>query len=137
MRIGKGGRLRYALAVIKQDAGIEPTGKTQRLPLPVRDALTELVTALQRVYRDRLYRIVLYGSMARGTGSVPDSDVDLLVVLDEEISPVEESWRLSDVTAAISLKYGLCFAPLFMSRQRYERGGSPLLLNVHKEGVVL
>ena len=122
---------------MKQDTEIEPTGKTQRLPSPVRAALAELVTALQRVYSDRLYRTVLYGSLARGTGRIPDSDVDVLVVLDEEISPVEECWRVSDVTAAISLKYDLCLAPLFMSRARYERGGSPLLLNVHREGVVL
>ena len=43
------------------------------------ELLTQVVTAIQAVYGDRLVSIVLYGSVARGTMR-HDSDMDLLIV---------------------------------------------------------
>jgi predicted nucleotidyltransferase len=102
-----------------------------------RAAAEEFLAALKDVYGERLHSVVLYGSIARGEGAVPDSDADLLVVLEGPVSPVDEIWRCSEVTAAISLKHDLVLSPRFMARERFETGGSPLLLNVRREGVRL
>jgi predicted nucleotidyltransferase len=44
--------------------------------------LTEIKNGLDRMYGGRLQGVYLFGSRARGEGA-PDSDVDILVVLDE------------------------------------------------------
>jgi predicted nucleotidyltransferase len=46
----------------------------------VRHALDEVRKRLTELYGDRLVRLVLYGSQARGDAH-PESDVDVLVVL--------------------------------------------------------
>ena len=50
-------------------------------PIPVRDALGRLVTALRARFGERLHEVVLFGSYARGDAD-EDSDVDVLVVID-------------------------------------------------------
>lgn len=103
----------------------------------VRAAVEEYFAAVKDVYGERLHAVMLYGSMARGEGTVPDSDVDMLVVLNGPVSAWEEIRRLGEVTATICLKYDLLLAPLFMARNRFESGHSPLLLNVRREGIRL
>jgi uncharacterized protein (UPF0332 family) len=49
----------------------------------------EVADDLRRVYGDRLRRVLLFGSWARGDAH-PESDIDLLVVLDRLDSPWEE-----------------------------------------------
>ena len=56
-----------------------------------RDLLNILVGSVQQVLGNRVVSIVLYGSVARGTAR-PDSDVDLLLVLQE--APTEYWKRL-------------------------------------------
>jgi uncharacterized protein len=46
-------------------------------------ALDEFVKRASEAYGDRIHGITLFGSVARGTER-PDSDIDLLVVVDEE-----------------------------------------------------
>lgn len=60
------------------------------------DAVHRDVTAImKRLYGDRLAKIVLYGSYARGDFH-EDSDVDYLVLLDEEnVSPSKEMKKYS------------------------------------------
>ena len=50
--------------------------------------LQELKSQLQALYGDRLFSVLLYGSVARGEPTV-DSDIDVLVVLKERVSPVQ------------------------------------------------
>lgn len=42
---------------------------------PVREALADAKSALEEIYGDRLKRLIVYGSQARGEAR-PDSDVD-------------------------------------------------------------
>jgi predicted nucleotidyltransferase len=46
-------------------------------------AVEEFVRRATQEYGDRIRGVILYGSVARGT-AVEDSDIDLLVVIDEE-----------------------------------------------------
>ena len=42
--------------------------------------IEEIRDLLEKAYRERFYRIILYGSEARGEAK-PDSDIDILVLL--------------------------------------------------------
>ncbi len=100
----------------------------------IQPALTDLRTHLQMIYGRRLSRVVLYGSNARGSAET-DSDIDLLVVLEGDVSPCEEIARTADDVAKISLKHNVVLACVFVSQEQFEREQSPLLLNVRREGI--
>jgi len=62
---------------------------------PVEIALA-VAADLRRLYGDRLRRVLLFGSWARGDAH-PESDIDLLVVLDQVASPWEELRRMDAI----------------------------------------
>jgi len=98
--------------------------------------LSELRERFKALYGDTLHRMILYGSQARGDSEV-GSDFDVLVVLEGFVRPYEEIVRTEGIVAEISLKYDVAVACMFVSRDRYETHRSPLLLNVHREGILL
>lgn len=73
-------------------------------PHHVRAAILEAKRRLEDVYGDRLARVVLYGSRARGDAR-PDSDVDLLVVLHGEYQPYTEIRRVGALRLDISMRH--------------------------------
>lgn len=103
------------------------SGKTARI-------LAELRRGLARLYGKRLARIILYGSCARGE-EAQGSDLDVLVVLWGEVSPCEEIGRSLDEVAAVSLQFDETVSCVFISEEQYERERSPLLINIHREGI--
>jgi predicted nucleotidyltransferase len=98
--------------------------------------LTELRRRFEALYGERLVRMVLFGSQARGD-SEPGSDIDVLVVLKGPVSPCEEIARTINDVADISLEYTEVIACIFVSEEQFERERSPLLLNVRREGVAV
>ncbi len=67
-----------------------------------------------------LHQMVLFGSRARGDAE-PDSDFDLLVVLD---CPADRSARetVSDCAWETGLEHGMVIVPIVVSRDEWERG---------------
>lgn len=98
--------------------------------------LVQLQQHLIELYGDRLGQLVLYGSQARGDAT-PDSDIDVLVILNGCVNSGDEVARTGTITAALSLEYGVVIACVFMATDRYLNEQSPLLLNVRREGVQL
>jgi len=98
--------------------------------------LRELRRRLQDLYGDRLARLILFGSQARGDAE-PGSDIDVMVVLRGTVSPGREIARTGGISAEISLKYDVVVSTLFISASRYARERSPLLLNIRREGIAL
>lgn len=96
--------------------------------------LAELRGRLGQLYGSRLSRILLYGSQARGDAEF-GSDIDVLIVLHGPVNAGEEINRTSEMVANLSLKHGEDISRQFMSEDAYQRGASPLALNVHREGV--
>ena len=107
------------------------------MPPHLQKILAELQQRLRSLYGDKLIRMVLYGSQARGD-SAPGSDVDVLVVLkDDHLSPSAEIKRtLSDVSE-VSLQNDVVISCIFIPEKRYAQEKSPLLLNIRREGTVL
>lgn len=104
------------------------------LPPPVRAALVEARARLADLYGDRLARVVLYGSYARGDAR-PDSDVDLLVVLEGEVEPYTEIKRTGGLALDLLLAYDVDVSMQPFSRRDAADLDRPLMSNVDAEGV--
>ena len=102
----------------------------------IQTILTELRRRFEALYGERLVRMVLFGSQARGDAEL-GSDIDVLVVLKGPVSPCEEIARTINDVADISLEYTEVIACIFVSEEQFEQERSPLLLNVRREGVAV
>ena len=97
----------------------------------------ELVEKLLGVFQDNAVRIVLYGSVARGTPRA-DSDVDIAVFVRSGIDAETED-RLSDVIVDLNLKYDRVFSVIDIDNDVYSqwRDVTPFYQNMDREGIVL
>jgi predicted nucleotidyltransferase len=98
--------------------------------------LAEFKAAAQETFGDRLCRMVLYGSYARGEAQ-DTSDVDVLLVLREVSDPLAERAKLSDVLCNLGLTYDKVLSVIAVDERDFLIRQSPLLLNVRREGVTL
>jgi predicted nucleotidyltransferase len=97
--------------------------------------LTRLRTALAEVYGDRLERVVLYGSRARGDHR-PDSDYDIAVFIKELASFYDERGRLAAITTDILEDTGAVIsATPFPAGAYWERTG--FMYELRKDGLDL
>jgi predicted nucleotidyltransferase len=97
--------------------------------------LKEFKQKIGALYGQRLKKIVLYGSYARGEANDEDSDIDLAVVLDGEINPCKEIDRMIDIITDINLDYDVLLSVYPVSENDYLSVNSPLLLNLRREGI--
>ena len=94
----------------------------------------ELKAGLEAVYGYRLKGVYLYGSYSRGEAD-SESDVDVLVILDQIPNYGVEIDRTSLLNAELSLRYGVSISRVFISAQAWQRHETPFLLNVYEEAV--
>jgi len=98
-------------------------------------AVEEFVRRASQEYGDRIRSITLFGSVARGTASV-DSDIDLLVVIDEEDFRLRR--ELVGLSFDILLETGGDLSVKVLSDQDFEMHKSySFLKNVLAEGAKL
>ena len=75
------------------------------LTLKERRALDRLVSELQNEFGVRLRSVWLYGSRARGERTRPESDIDLIVVLDRR--SMEEDRRVLETVGRVADQAGV------------------------------
>ena len=96
--------------------------------------LATLRRRLEEIYSDRLLRMVLYGSQARGEAE-PGSDIDVLVVLKGPVNPGEEIARTGGAVADVPLGSGELVNCVYMDEERFEHRSGPFLHNIRRESI--
>jgi len=111
----------------------EASAETERTHVdPVIQALGP---RLREAIGNRLDALWLFGSRARGDAR-PDSDYDLLVVVDEVSSVVEE--RILDLQVEMLDRYDALVGVLLRTTQQWrDAQGFPLAENIKREGIQL
>jgi predicted nucleotidyltransferase len=101
----------------------------------VQTILAELRVLLEACYGERLKRLVLFGSQARGDAE-PGSDIDVLVVLAGPVDTVEEWKRTGDLLYDLMCAHEyVLISCIFMDEERFITRNGPLLRNIRREGV--
>ena len=106
------------------------TNKEQR-------ALTEFVEKVRQRFDGRIMSVTLFGSRARGEAR-PDSDIDLLVVLDSEDPQVRKEIRY--LAAEVWLDHGLYLSTRVWSLvhwHKLQRMQTLLYRNICRDGIDL
>ncbi len=142
VRLSRG---RYALLRPLSRLSESATRWPARVPSPsVRTILRLSLSALDGALGDRLVSVALYGSYARGTER-PNSDVDLLVVMEGPLRPKEETelaMRVRAVcTEALVQEWRTTRThpvpqPVFLTTHGLARG-STFLLDLTREAILL
>jgi predicted nucleotidyltransferase len=96
--------------------------------------LREFRRGLEDIYGPRLAGLFLFGSQARGE-ALPDSDIDVMVVLRGEVYPLKEARRISQFRGDLCLRHNVVITCVYVSAQGAEADDSPLLENIRTEGV--
>jgi predicted nucleotidyltransferase len=89
---------------------------------------------LSEIYRKRLRGVFLYGSRARGEHG-PDSDVDILIVLDHVGPYGEELERTSKLASDLSLDAGVIVSRAFASEVDWRTGAKPFLVSARADAL--
>jgi predicted nucleotidyltransferase len=106
----------------------------RKVPAHIRKLMKELKEGLLRIYGDQLKEIYLFGSYARGDYQ-PNSDVDVMIVLNNYESYGREIDRTGELTSSLSLKYGISISRVVMKESRWRTSDSPLLRNIRMDGI--
>ena len=96
---------------------------------PVADALDYARRELAVLYGERLSGVLLYGSHARGEAR-PDSDVDVLVLLEGEVDVYAEIKRQSALAMELLVRFGIDVSLHVRSAADYARRRTPFLEEV-------
>ena len=103
--------------------------------LPGDPNLTRFCAALHRLYGDRVERIVLFGSRARGDAHT-DSDYDIAVFLEDLTDRWREFYRLADLRTEL-----LAETSAFLEARPFRAGSyrdqTPLMHEIRRDGVDL
>ncbi|MDQ6905317.1 MAG: nucleotidyltransferase domain-containing protein [Chloroflexota bacterium] len=103
----------------------------------VQTIISELRGLLETCYGERLKRLVLFGSQARGDAD-PESDIDVLVVLAGPVDTAEEWKRTGDMLYDLMCAHEcILISCIFMDEERFTTRNGPLLRNIRREGVIV
>ncbi len=97
--------------------------------------LSRFRAALDEIYGDRLERVVLYGSRARGDER-PDSDYDIAVFIKDPGSLADELRRLASLTTDILLDTGAVVSAMPFRAGAY-RGRTGFMHELRSDGLDL
>lgn len=109
------------------------------MPSSINKILVEFNNQVRKILGNRLKKVILYGSYARGDYN-EKSDVDLMLLTDltfEEIEKYRDD--VSDIAFDIELETGIIISPVIKNIDNYNSRINiiPFYKNVQMEGVVL
>lgn len=99
----------------------------------------EIIEEIRKLLKGDIYKIVLYGSCARGDFN-NESDIDMMIIMNckrEEVCRYRK--QVSKVASRIGLKNDIEVSLLLRDRDTFEQGEDilPFYKNIQREGVAL
>lgn len=106
----------------------------KRIPGKIKNIIKEADKEFRHIYSSRLKKIILYGSYARGDYS-DESDIDLIILLDDMKNVNEERNNYLPVISRLSLKYDTLISAIPCNYKDFYNIKTPLFLNINREGI--
>ena len=106
------------------------------VPEPIRAVLARVKGELVQFYGERLQRIILFGSYARGDFH-DESDIDIMPIINGTSIDNLKRDKLFDITYPYMLNDQIKVSAIPMLAGSYERAETFLLMFVHKDGIEL
>ena len=128
------GRMACFLQKISLSSLPEPTNKNNSQRMKRQEIVNRIRETMHRIAPEA--QTILYGSEARGEAR-PDSDIDLLVVLDENQLTAERELEIARPLYELEVESGIIISPIIVLRKVWESITTPFSINVMKEGIVL
>ena len=100
----------------------------------IEELLTKLRRGLEHLYGERLSGVYLFGSFARAE-TAPESDVDILIVLDQVTDYGQEIEHTGHLISELSLDYEVSISRVFVSSSAWQHRDSPFLSNLRKQAI--
>jgi predicted nucleotidyltransferase len=101
------------------------------------DALQAFNQRLLTELEKQVQQVILFGSKARGDSAL-DSDIDVLILADEESRPLRKT--ISKISSQIGLDYDVCLGTLLIANKRWQQMSSErfsICRNVERDGILL
>ncbi len=100
----------------------------------VEKILKEIKRYLEEKYGDKIKKVILYGSYARGEAT-EDSDVDVLVVVSDDLDPDDVEEYLVPLIGNFLAYWGELVTTIVIKESEFLKEQSDFLINVRKEGI--
>lgn len=97
------------------------------------------VQSLKSIFKDKLDRIILFGSYSRGDYD-EDSDVDIMVLVNEDAEKLKKyDDAISEMITDYCIRYGVLYSIVVKSKNHFDdySGILPFYKNIVSEGSVL
>ncbi|MCK4476139.1 MAG: nucleotidyltransferase domain-containing protein [Methanophagales archaeon] len=102
----------------------------------IKHFVEEVKEYLIKTYGEKIKQVMVYGSYARGEAT-EESDIDVLIVVDDSLNPFAVRKSLSDILFDILLENGELISVIAIPESFFKNYNSPFLLNVKEEGVAV
>lgn len=109
------------------------------MPNNVQKIIKDFLKKVEAVLENRLRKIILYGSDARGDYN-KSSDIDIMILTDLNNTEIDQYRNtISDIAFDIVLETGFIISPLIKNIEKYNDRIDviPFYMNVNKEGVIV
>ena len=109
------------------------------MPNTINMILNEFTQEIKKLLGNRLKKIILYGSYARGDYN-KNSDIDIMILTDLNFEEIEEYRdKISDIAYDIELENDIIISPIIKNIDKFNARINivPFYSNIQREGVIL